>query len=117
MGLTRARDLILTGRRVAGPEAYFLGLCDRLVEVPPGEEKVEGRARELVLEEAVRLAREVCEGGPVAIKSAIRALERWGEGKGTVVENREYDKVVGTRDRNEALLAFMEKRKPVYEGR
>jgi enoyl-CoA hydratase/carnithine racemase len=24
--------MILTGRRVTGPEAYFIGLCDRLVE-------------------------------------------------------------------------------------
>src|SRR5277367_419455 len=39
IGLGRARDLILTGRRVSGAEAYFLGIADRLVEVLPEEGK------------------------------------------------------------------------------
>jgi methylglutaconyl-CoA hydratase len=106
---------VLTGRRVGGPEAYFLGLCDRLVEVREDEVKEEGRARGLVLEEAVRLAREICEGGPVAIGAAMRAVEGFAEGEKS--ENAAYDVVVKTRDRDEALLAFREKRKPVFKGR
>ena len=35
IGLGRARDMILTGRRVTAAEAYFLGIADRLVEVVP----------------------------------------------------------------------------------
>ncbi len=35
IGLGRARDLILTGRRVTAAEAYFLGIADRLVEIVP----------------------------------------------------------------------------------
>lgn len=128
IGLPRARDLILTGRRVSAPEAYFLGLADRLVEVLPederdgvaqengGAEKEEGlpaRARNVALMEAVRLASEICEGGPVAVRAGLEAVS-WAREE---VENAAYEKVVGTEDRNEALEAFKEKRKPVFKGR
>lgn len=115
VGLNRARDLILTGRRVSGSEAYFLGLCNRLVEVPQEEVGVEGRAREKVLEVAVQLARDICEGGPVAIRAAMKAVDGFREGAKS--ENAAYDVVVKTKDRDEALLAFREKRKPVFKGR
>jgi methylglutaconyl-CoA hydratase len=121
IGLGRARDLILTGRRVSAAEAYFLGIADRLVEVLPEEGK-EGedakgelmtRAKEEVLKEAVRLAGEICEGAPTAIRSALQAVGYARE----EVENQMYERVVGTEDRNEALVAFREKRRPVFKGR
>lgn len=71
------------------------------------------RAGEEVLREAVRLAGEICEGGPVAIRSALRAVG-WAREE---VENQMYERVVGTEDRDEALEAFREKRKPVFKGR
>lgn len=114
IGLSRARDMILTGRRVAAPEAYFLGLCDRLVEIGEEEAQTQGAARKKVLGEAVRLAREICEGGPVAIRAALQAVE--GCAAGERAENAAYGVVVRTRDRDEALVAFGEKRKPVFKG-
>lgn len=115
IGPTRARDLIITGRRVSGPEAYFIGLCDRLVEVVPEESEKEGVAREKVLKEAVNLALDICEGGPVAIKQALKAVE--GFERGEEAENEAYEGVLATEDRFEALRAFAEKRKPAFRGR
>lgn len=121
IGLSRARDLILTGRRVSAAEAYFLGIADRLVEIVPEEGK-EGeeyngelmtRAKDEVLSAAVRLAGEICQGGPIAVRGALQAVQYARE----EVENQMYERVVGTEDRNEALAAFGEKRMPVFKGR
>ncbi|RYP11278.1 hypothetical protein DL765_007830 [Monosporascus sp. GIB2] len=132
VGLPRARDLVLTGRRVSAPEAYFLGLADRLVEVVPEDERdavggaadgdatsgsgpggMPERARRAALAEAVRMAGEICEGGPVAVRAALQAVN-WAREE---VENAMYERVVRTEDRDEALAAFKEKRKPVFKGR
>ena len=86
-----------------------MGLCERGVEVGGGG----GGGRGLVLEGAVGMAREICEGGPVAVGAAMRAVR-----EGTVGgEGREYGVVLGTEDRGEALRAFGEKRRAVFRGR
>ncbi|PLB52858.1 putative methylglutaconyl-CoA hydratase mitochondrial precursor [Aspergillus steynii IBT 23096] len=115
IGVNRARDMILTGRRVSGAESYFIGLCDRLVEILPEEEQKEGAAREKVLRESIKLAMDICEGGPVAIKQALQAVD--GYQRGEAAENEAYAGVMETEDRYEALRAFAEKRKPAFRGR
>ena len=138
MGERRALEMVLTGRRVSGVEAARLGVCERVVDLNldlDREEKKEGRdegrrlirARDLVLKEAVAMAKEICDGGPVTIGAAMRAVMMKGEmergeeeeeeKKDELVEAREYERVLVTEDRTEALNAFAEKRKPVFRGR
>ena len=107
--------MLLTGRRLGGREAYEWGIGERFVDVTEETEGARGetaeRSGKMVREEAVKWAEEICEGGPGAIRAVLRAF-----GKGQEAENREYDGVVGMEDRDEALRAFAEKRKPRFIG-
>ena len=115
IGANRALDMILTGRRVSGAESYFLGICNRLVEITPEEVAQQGAAREKVLHESIKLAIDICEGGPIALRQALKAVK--GFEKGAEAESEAYLGVVETEDRLEALKAFAEKRKPRFKGR
>jgi len=106
--------MILTGRQISGPEAYFIGLCDRLVEITPEELQAEGAARAKVLTHSLELAKDLCQGGPIALKQAMRAVHGWQRGE--EAENEAYEVVLKTKDRVEALRAFAEKRAPVFKG-
>jgi len=78
--------------------------------VPPGD--LDGAALEL--------ARVIAANGPVAVRLAKRAIEGGADlalDEGLLLEWQCYQGVLGTRDREEALRAFAEKRPPVFEGR
>lgn len=92
-------------------EALELGLANRVVEVV--EEEEHGEGMEEVTRAAVELAEEICMGGPVGLRMGKRAIEGGCE----EAENKAYEGVVATEDRDEALRAFREKRKPVFKGR
>lgn len=115
IGLNRARDMILTGRRVTAAEAYFMGLCNRLVEITPEEQQQQGSARDIVLRESLDLARSICEGGPIALTQALEAVNNWQQG--AKAENKAYEVVLASEDRLEALRAFAEKRSPVFRSK
>jgi len=108
IGKARAKDLILTARRIDAAEAERIGLVDRVAPA--------GRLSETVLE----LARQIAANGPVAVRAAKRAIDQGSElplAQGLEVEARCYEETLPTADRLEALAAFAEKRKPRFEGR
>jgi len=108
VGRSRAKDLILTGRKLDAAEAERIGLVNRIAA--PGE----------LTQAARELARSIAENGPVAVRAAKAAIDQGGEHalkQGLEIEARCYERVLPTQDRLEALAAFAEKRKPRYEGR
>jgi len=107
IGSARAKDLILTARRVQGAEAVALGLVSAAVPA--------ARLRD----EALAWAGLVARNAPVSLRQAKRAIDG-GLGlpleEALDLENRMYQDCLGTKDRVEALRAFAEKRKPVFTG-
>ncbi|KAL1869893.1 hypothetical protein Daus18300_005354 [Diaporthe australafricana] len=110
IGKSRASKLVLTGRGISGKQAFDLGLADELVDVCKGGK---ARVRVMVLEASVDLAREICEGGPLATMSALQAMRDPSE----EAESMAYAKLLRSKDRDEALRAFAEKRAPVFTGK
>jgi len=107
IGKSRAKDLILTGRRIGAEEAERFGLVNRIAP--------EGGLRETALE----LARTIAGNGPVAVRAAKAAIDQGTElpqTQGLAVEASCYERVLPTEDRLEALAAFAEKRKPRFTG-
>jgi enoyl-CoA hydratase/carnithine racemase len=107
VGPARARDVILTGRRLTAAEAEAWGVVARVVSL--------GGA----LEAALALARTIAEGAPLGIrqaKAAIRGAHR-ALADGLEAENALYETVLVSDDRREGFRAFTEKRKPRFTGR
>ena len=107
IGKSRAKDLILTGRRVTAAEAAEMGLVNRVA----GDEGVVACAAEV--------ARSIASNGPVAVRAAKAAIDQGcevGITAGLEIEAACYQRVIPTQDRLEALAAFSEKRKPVFRG-
>jgi len=108
IGPGRAKDLILTGRRLNAAEAFSIGLVNRLAP--------EGR----LLDAAFSLGESIVENAPVAVSTAKHAID---EGvaleldAALALELQKYEAVLATEDRLEGLRAFAEKRPPVFKGR
>lgn len=108
IGKGRALEVLLTGRRMDAQEALAVGLVARVVP------------RVDLLAAAEELARKVLDKAPLAVSLAIEAvnggLEMSLEG-GLAYELALSGVAFGSRDKTEGVAAFLEKRRPVWEGR
>jgi enoyl-CoA hydratase len=103
-----ATDMVLTGRMLDAEEALRYGLASRIV--PP----------ELVVDEAVRLGKQIAQKPPIAVRLAREAITRASEGRvddGIDFERKLFYLLFATRDSHEGMHAFLDKRQPAYEGR
>jgi enoyl-CoA hydratase/carnithine racemase len=108
IGSGRAKDLILTGRRVGADEALSMGLVNRVT--PAGG----------VIVAARELAQAISQNAPLALAAAKHAVD---EGADLAIEPalrlelEKYELVLKSEDRLEGLRAFAEKRAPRFQGR
>jgi enoyl-CoA hydratase/carnithine racemase len=72
------------------------------------------------LEQAMELARRIAKQAPLAArlgKQAVLAAEETALAAGLEYERRLYELAMASEDRVEGTTAFLEKRKPKFEGR
>lgn len=97
------RELVYTGRVVAGPEAASLGLATRVSAAP--------------LEEARHLARHIANSSPDAMRAAKRLMhlsETASPQDVLLAEAREQQALLGSPNQTEAVRAGLGQRPPVF---
>lgn len=108
IGPKRALQYLWTGDRLSARQALEYGLVNAVVPGP------------LVLEEAVRLAEKIAQQAPIAVRQ-IKESVYAGLDKtlldGIVQERKRFYALFDTKDQKEGMRAFIEKRKPAFQGR
>jgi 2-(1,2-epoxy-1,2-dihydrophenyl)acetyl-CoA isomerase len=107
VGAQRALELLYTGVRLRGADAYRIGLCDQLV------------ASDRLREGALALAVEIAASAPLAIRSIRHTMRGDLAGRireATAHEAVEQGKQFGTSDFREGVSAAAERRPPRFTG-
>ena len=108
VGKGAALQLILTGEVIDAPEAYRIGLVNRVV--PAGD----------LLAESENMLRGILAMGPLAVRLALEAVDRGLEmtlDEGLLLEANHFGLLAATQDTKEGLTAFLEKRPAKFQGR
>lgn len=108
IGESKAMELILTARRLPADEALQIGLVTQTASMEALDDTVNAFIDSLLA------------NGPIAIQQAKFAIKNGMMADlrtGLAIERKAYEMTLPTEDRIEALLAFSEKRKPVFKGK
>ena len=107
VGEKRAMELILSGKVFSAAEALEWGLANAVYQ--PAD----------LLDAALATAGTIATNAPIAIRQAKQAIHKglqMGLLDGMAFEIEAYNRTVSTADRREGVLAFNEKRKPLFKG-
>jgi len=108
VGTAKAKELILTGDMITGEEAVAIGLCNHAVDL------------EVLMDKAFEMAEKIARRGPLSVayaKKAVHFSQEMSVEAGMVMEAFGVGLCVSTEDQTEGVNAFLEKRKPVFEGK
>lgn len=108
VGASKAKELIMAARRVRAPEAQQLGLVNEVAQ----DEELDARVGTWV--------KDLLQAGPIALEQAKLVIDQGAHvdlATGIAVEAKALEVLLPTKDRLEALAAFMDKRKAQFEGR
>lgn len=105
IGISKAKQLIFSGKKLNATEAKDIGLIDEMFE---NQETLEEYTRSF-LEPMLKKS-------SIALQQAKYAINKGNATdlrSGIAIESKAYELTINTVDRTEALLAFQEKREPV----
>jgi enoyl-CoA hydratase/carnithine racemase len=116
IGISRAKELILTAAPLTASRGMEIGLIHRVVKdsSPEGSE-----FHEPLLNEVRSWAKEISTAAPLSLKQAKIAIDQGYDRDieaGLALETKAYLQLLNSKDRLEGLAAFAEKRTPVYRG-
>lgn len=107
IGRKRALRMILTGEPITAFEARDFGLVNDVV------------SHDRLLDEAFALADRIAEMSPLAVAACLGSVTRGINvpiDEGLAIEAGYFARMVPTRDIEEGISAFLEKREPVFRG-
>jgi enoyl-CoA hydratase len=108
IGMGRAKYMIFSGESLSAMEAYQFGLVQKVCSL------------ESLMDEVSRLAKRIASNGPFAVKACKRAIHKGVEfplEEALRIEMEEYDRVARSKDAEEGIASFAEKRMPTFTGR
>lgn len=108
IGEAKAKELIYLGSRLSAAEAYQFGIVNKVVKT------------EDLMDEALKMAGKLAEKSTIAIKAAKKSINCGNEMSRTEAINNEselWSALFDSQDQKEGMRAFMEKRKPNYQGK
>lgn len=108
VGRNIAKQLIFTGETIDANTAKQLGIVNKVVPV------------ESLVAETMKMAKKIANMGGVALamaKSSINHGLNVDLTSGLIIENRNIALLFATEDQKEGMNAFLEKRKPRFEGK
>lgn len=108
VGIAKAKELIFTGRKIKADEAFTLGLVNH---VYPAHE---------FMDRVLEMARTISRQSFPAVALAKQLLNEFSESHGLNfkldAEAQAFGRLFGTPDQSEGMTAFVEKRKPLFQG-
>lgn len=108
VGKVNAMEMALTGKFINAERAFQLGLVNKVVPV------------ELYLDEAVKMAKEIAQLSPIAVRLAKESVLKAYEtplSEGLEFERKNFYLLFATEDQKEGMAAFVEKRLADFKGR
>ena len=106
IGISKAAEMLLTGRAITAAEALSWGLVSKVV---PGSE---------LLSTAVDLAQTITTCGPLAVRITKRLIYQGLQmdiHSALALEQHAFGVIFSSHDQKEGMLAFLEKRPPKYQ--
>lgn len=108
VGRTKALEWLWTGERISAEAALKHGVINKIV------------APELVIEETMKFAGRLAKQPPLSlrlIKDSVNKAVDYSLYEGMQYERKNFYLLFGTQDQKEGMNAFVEKRKPNYQGK